>query len=92
VTEVPWRLSVYDNRRPPKERALKLTAVELDRMGPEARASLQREVFRQANSQFQNAYQSFDLLDGFRRGEQPGLLLYQMMQYLAGEQFFALAR
>jgi SM-20-related protein len=90
--EVPWRLSVYDNRRPAKERALKLTASELDRMGPQARTSLQREVFRQANTQFQYAYQSFDLLEGFRNKEQPGLFLYQLMQYLAGEPFFAFAR
>jgi Rps23 Pro-64 3,4-dihydroxylase Tpa1-like proline 4-hydroxylase len=90
--EVPWRLSVYDNRRPPKERALKLTAAELDRMGPQARTSLQREVFRQANSQFQYAYQSFDLLEGFRNKEQPSLFLYRLMEYLAGEAFFAFAR
>lgn len=90
--EVPWRLSVYDNRRPPKERALKLTATELDRIGAQGRTSLQREVFRQANGQFQYAYRSFDLLDGFRRGEQPGLFLYSLMEYLAGEAFFGFAR
>ncbi len=91
-TEVPWRLSVYDNRRPPRERALKLTAADLDRMGAQGRTSLQREVFRQANGQFQYAYQSFDLLEGFRNDEQPGLFLYRLMQYLAGEEFFAFAR
>jgi Rps23 Pro-64 3,4-dihydroxylase Tpa1-like proline 4-hydroxylase len=90
--EVPWRLSVYDNRRPPKERAVKLTMQELQQMGQQNRAALQAEVLRQARDQFQYVYRSFDLLEGYRRGEAPDLFLYRLMQFLAGDVFFDFAR
>jgi Rps23 Pro-64 3,4-dihydroxylase Tpa1-like proline 4-hydroxylase len=86
--EIPWRLSCYDNRREPRERALKLAPEELAAMSPEKRHSLQREVMRQARDQFQYVYQSFDLLEGFRNKEKPGMLVYRLMQYFAEDAFF----
>jgi Rps23 Pro-64 3,4-dihydroxylase Tpa1-like proline 4-hydroxylase len=92
ASEIPWRLSCYDNRRPPAERPLKLTREQLAAMGTPARQGLQAEVLRQARDQFQYVYQSFDLLDGHRRGERPGLFAYRLMQALAEDAFFAFAR
>lgn len=90
--EVPWRLSCYDNRRAPRERTMDFTAGQLDEMGPAGHAALQREILTQARTGFQYAYQSFDLVDGFRRGECPELHLYQLMEYLNGDEFFDFAR
>lgn len=90
--EIPWRLSWYDNRCPPEERSRKLTRDQIRAMGREGWAALQREILSQARERFQYAYQSFDLLEGYRRGEQPGLFLYRLMAYLAGDEFFAFAR
>jgi len=90
--EVPWRLSWYDNRQPPEERSRKLTADEIRGMGREGWSALQREILSQARDRFQYAYQSFDLLQGYRRGERPGLFLYRLMAFLAGDEFFAFAR
>ncbi len=91
-SEVPWRLSWYDNRLPPEDRSVKLTAEQIRGMGRENWAALQREILSQARDRFQYAYQSFDLLDGYRRGERPGLFLYRLMAFLAGDEFFAFAR
>ena len=89
--EIPWRLSCYDNRREGKETALKLTPEHVSAMSPEQRQSLQREILRQATDQFQYIYQSFDLLEGLREGERPGLFAYELMGYLAGDGFFEFA-
>jgi len=90
--EIPWRLSCYDHRRPPAERPIKLTRAQLDAMPPARRQALLGEVLRQARDQFQYVYQSFDLLEGHRQGERPGLFAYRLMEYLAGDAFFAFAR
>jgi SM-20-related protein len=90
--EVPWRLSWYDNRREPRERAVKLTAEQIRGMGRDGWTALQREILTQARDRFQYVYQSFDLLDGYRRGERPDLFLYRLMAYLAGDEFFTFAR
>lgn len=87
-TEIPWRLSCYDNRREPRERALKLAPAELAAMSPEQRHALQQQVMRQARDQFQYVYQSFDLLEGFRNRENPGMFAYRLMQYFAEDAFF----
>mgnify|MGYP001550657367 FL=1 len=91
-TEIPWRLYCYDNRQPPKHRALKLRQEDLAAMSPEQRQGLQSEILRQARDRFQYVYQAFDLIEGHRRGEQPGLFAYQLMQHLAGDAFFDFAR
>ena len=90
--EIPWRLSCYDHRRPPAERPVKLTRAQLDAMTPAQRRGLLAEVLRQSRDGFQYVYQSFDLLEGHRRGELPGLFAYRLMEYLAGDEFFAFAR
>jgi len=86
--EIPWRLSCYDNRLEPRDRALKLAPAELAAMSPERRHSLQREVMQQARNQFQYVYQSFDLLEGFRNNEKPDMFVYRLMQYFAEDAFF----
>jgi len=90
--EIPWRLSCYDNRRPPAERPLKLRREQLAAMAPAHRQALQTEVLSQARDQFQYVYESFDLLEGHRQGEAPGLFAYRLMEYLAGDEFFRFAR
>jgi Rps23 Pro-64 3,4-dihydroxylase Tpa1-like proline 4-hydroxylase len=90
--EVLWRLSLYDNRRASNDKGFKLTSRDLQHMGPEGRSAMQAEMLRQARSQFQYLYRSFDLLDGYRRGESPDIFLYRLMKYLAGDEFFAFAR
>lgn len=90
--EIPWRLSCYDNRREASERALKLTPADLAGMAPEQRHALQHELMRQARDQFQYVYQSFDLVEGFRSGESPGLFAYRLMEFMAGDTFFDFAR
>ena len=92
ATEIPWRLSCYDHRRPPAEKPVKLDRERLEAMGPEGRRGLLAEVMTQARDRFQYVYQSFDLLDGHRRGERPGLFAYRLMEYLAGDAFFDFAR
>ena len=91
-TEIPWRLYCYDNRQSPENRAIKLRREDLAAMTAEQRQSLQGEVLRQARDQFQYVYQAFDLIEGHRRGEQPDLFAYQLMQHLAGDTFFDFAR
>ena len=86
-TEIPWRLYCYDNRQPPKHRALKLRREDLAAMSPEQRQGLQSEILRQARDRFQYVYQAFDLIEGHRRGEQSGLFAYQLMPHLAGGAF-----
>jgi Rps23 Pro-64 3,4-dihydroxylase Tpa1-like proline 4-hydroxylase len=86
--EIPWRFACYDNRREGKETALKLTREQLSAMPLEQRQMLQHEVLRQAASQFQYAYQSFDLLEGLRTGVCSGIFAYELMGYLAGDAFF----
>jgi Rps23 Pro-64 3,4-dihydroxylase Tpa1-like proline 4-hydroxylase len=92
AADIPWRLSCYDNRRPPAERPVKLSREQLGAMTPAQRQGLQAEVLRQAGDQFQYVYQSFDLLEGHRQGERPGLFVYRLMEYLAGDDFFAFVR
>jgi len=69
--EIPGRLSCYANRRPPAERPIKLTREQPGAMSPAQRQGLQAEVLCQAGDQFKCVYQSFDLLEGHRRGERP---------------------
>lgn len=90
--DIPWRLSCYDNRRKPEERALKLTPAQLSGMTPQQRQAMHRELMGQAREHFQYVYQSFDLVEGHRSGECPGLFAYQLMEFLAGDEFFAFAR
>ena len=90
--DIPWRLSCYDNRRDPEERALKLTPAQLAGMTPQQRQAMQRELMSQAREQFQYVYQSFDLVEGHRSGECPGLFAYQVMEFMAGDEFFGFAR
>jgi len=90
--EVPWRLTWYDNRRPPGQRAVHLTTDQIRSLGREGWLDVQREILTQAREPFQYAYQSFDLLEGYRRGERPNMFLYQLMAYMAGDEFFAFAQ
>jgi Rps23 Pro-64 3,4-dihydroxylase Tpa1-like proline 4-hydroxylase len=90
--EVPWRLSLYDNRRSTAGKGFTMTSRELQQMGRERRAALQTEVINQARTRFQYVYKSFDLLEGYRRGESPELFLYRLMSYLAADEFFSFAQ
>ena len=89
---IPWRLSCYDNRRPPAERPVKLRREQLAAMAPAHRQALQAEVLSQAREQFQHVYEFFDLLEGHRQGEAPGLFAYRLMEYLVGDEFLTFAR
>jgi Rps23 Pro-64 3,4-dihydroxylase Tpa1-like proline 4-hydroxylase len=91
-TEIPWRLYCYDHRRPPEQRAIKLRREDLAAMPPEQWQGLQSEVLQQARDRFQYVYQAFDLIEGHRNGERPGLFAYRLMEYLAGDAFFDFAR
>ena len=90
--EIPWRLSCYDNMQESADRAVKISRATLSAMSREQQSGFQQEILRQARDQFQYVYQSFDLLEGHRTGEQPDLYVYKLMQYLASDAFFDFAR
>ncbi len=90
--DIPWRLSCYDNTLDGADKALKIPQERLATMTREQQAGFQQEILRQARDQFQYVYQSFDLLAGHRAGERPELFVYELMKYLAGDDFFSFAR
>ena len=90
--EIPWRLSCWDNTQEVSDQAITVSQEAMAAMRREQRTGFLGEVLRQARDQFQYLYQSFDLVLGHRAGEKPDLYVYNLMKYLAGDEFFEFAR
>ena len=89
---VPWRLAFRDNRLDGRAAQKSLTQEAFRALGPGGGAAVSSTVMHQARDGFQYLYESFDIKGGRAAGEAPGHVLYELYDFLNGEDFLDFAR
>lgn len=92
ANRVPWRLAYLDTRVTGEHQNQQLTQEQFAAMGPQRAAALRAQILSQARDNFQYLYQHFNVAGGQRSGEAPGLFLYELLDYLRGDEFQGFVR
>jgi Rps23 Pro-64 3,4-dihydroxylase Tpa1-like proline 4-hydroxylase len=90
--KVPWRLAFRDTRVSGSNQEQQLTQEQFRSLGPQKAAALKMQVYHQATDHYQYLYQHFNIGGGQKTGEPPGLMLYELFDYLKGAEFMNVAR
>jgi len=91
-TQIPWRLAYRDTRVSGEHRQQELTREQLQAMGPKGATALRAQVLHQARDHFQYLYQHFNINGGRSTGKPPGLAVYDLLDFMLGEEFLNFAR
>ena len=91
-TQIPWRLAYRDTRVTGEHQQQQLTRQQLQAMGPKAAAALRAQVLHQARDHFQYLYQHFNINGGRGTDNPPGLAVYDLLDFMLGEEFLDFAR
>ncbi|MGB5542548.1 MAG: 2OG-Fe(II) oxygenase family protein [Gammaproteobacteria bacterium] len=84
---LPWELAYRDNRYSPEHQSQRMSQADFRALGPARAAALQREVLDQAREHFQYLYQFFNIPEGIRSQQPPGLYLYDFYKFLQSDAF-----
>ncbi len=89
--QVPWRLAYRDTRVSGANQERQLTQEQFAALGPERAAALRALIFSQARDHYQYLYQHFNIGGGQKTGEAPGMVLYELFDYLRSAPLMAFA-
>jgi len=82
--EVPWNLGVREN-----DEVRTVRADELAAMDKETHAALLRQVQEAARGKYAFAYESYMMVPAYTRGDDPGLLLHRVLEFLNSPEHIA---
>lgn len=77
MEEVPWNLGIREH-----DEVSTLRADELAAMDEETQAELLRRVQKEARGKYAFAYENYMMIQAYKRGYDPGLLLHRLLEFL----------
>ena len=84
LEDVPWNLGIREN-----EENVTLRAEELAALDPPAHKALLERVQHAARGQYAFAYENYMMIQAYKRGYDPGLLLHPLLEFLNSEEHIA---
>ncbi len=84
MDEVPWNLGIREH-----EEVTTLSAEELAAMDEETHAALLRRVQREARGKYAFAYENYMMIQAYKRGYDPNLLLHPLLEFLNSPEHLA---
>lgn len=90
--DVPWRLMYYNPDAHGSEVVVRLLPEQRAAMSDVETRALIDKVNSQAQSQFQYLYEAYDVLDAYRKGLDPALLLHEFLGFMGSDELFQLVR
>lgn len=77
MEEVPWNLGIREH-----DEVTTLRADELAAMDEESHEALLRRVQKEARGKYAFAYENYMMIQAYKRGYDPGLLLHRLLEFL----------
>jgi len=85
--EVPWRLAYNEG-----EKSIFVGRADLDNLGERAQRELLQKVLSRAQHQFQYLFRSYPMVSTYVQGEDPGLFLHYVFEWLNDSRTLAVMR
>ena len=91
-TEVPWRLMYYNHQGKGQEVVGRIYPHQWEAMPEQEKRSLLDRIQKEAGKNFHYLYNSYDVLDARRKGQDPELFLQTFLDFMGSDEYFNFIR